>query len=122
MDFNINGNVGIDIIETGRFRKKPFEQNQSFYNSIFTNEEIQYCLNFSDSYTHFAGTFAAKEAIKKCIKNILPLNSIEITRQKNGKPIINIKGKILSDINISISHTDKIAIAIALIISSTLKN
>ena len=61
-------NIGIDIINIERFKKKEYAKNKKFYQKIFTNSEIKYCLGFKNSSKHFAGKFAIKEAVKKSIK------------------------------------------------------
>ena len=66
--------IGIDIVDIDRFRKKSFIENESFYEKIFTDLEIKYCRKFSDPYPHFAGKFALKEAVQKSIKKTPPNN------------------------------------------------
>jgi len=61
-------NIGIDIVNIERFKKKEYAKNKKFYQKIFTNSEIKYCLGFKNSSKHFAGKFAIKEAVKKSIK------------------------------------------------------
>ena len=59
--------VGIDLVKIDRFKKIPFNENESFYKKNFSKEEIEYCLKFEEPYKHFAGKFAIKEAVKKSI-------------------------------------------------------
>jgi holo-[acyl-carrier protein] synthase len=106
--------MGTDLIEIERFRSKPLKSNLSFYNSIFTCSELEYCLKYSDPYPHLAGIFAAKESIVKCSNVPLNMIDIEISHDVNGKP----SGNILCNddniiIKISISHTHSLAIAVA---------
>lgn len=110
-------NIGTDIIEIERFRGKPLEANMSFYNSIFNKSELLYCMKYSDPYPHFAGTYAAKEAIMKCLKLPLRMLDIQITRNLEGKPTANITStmKKNTNIKISISHATELAIAVAVI-------
>jgi len=102
--------IGIDIVDINRFRKKIFESNQKFYEKIFTENEIEYCLKYKDPYPHFAGKFAAKEAILKAVNEKIKLNQIWIKNNSNGLEII-IKNIIDSKILISISHEKDYAIA-----------
>ena len=46
-------NIGIDIINIERFKKKEYTKNKKFYQKIFTNSEIKYCLGFKNSSEHF---------------------------------------------------------------------
>ena len=55
--------IGIDIVNVERFRKKIFKQNIKFYQRIFLESEIKYCLKFKSPYEHFAGKFALKESV-----------------------------------------------------------
>ncbi|MSU74108.1 4'-phosphopantetheinyl transferase superfamily protein [Candidatus Kaiserbacteria bacterium] len=68
----------------------------------------------TDSARHLAGTFAAKEAVRKTFgdKSAL-ISSFEIQREKSGKPSVWIKGKRSRKISISITHTAKITCAMA---------
>lgn len=105
-------NIGTDIIEVGRFRKKPIRKNRRFYSSIFTKLELKHCQNYSDIYPHLAGIFAAKEAVVKCVGLPLRLTDIEISWDKNRKPLVIIHSK-KNNVHISISHTKSLAIAVA---------
>ena len=58
-------NVGVDIVNIERFRKKEYNKNKKFYEKIFSKSEIQYCLSFKNNYEHFAGKFPIKEPCTK---------------------------------------------------------
>jgi holo-[acyl-carrier protein] synthase len=106
--------IGIDIVDVDRFRKKNLIKNQSFYKKLFTDLEISYCKNFSDPYPHFAGKFALKEAVQKSIQEKISFKNIE-TFHINSKPKIKIENKDKNyDFIVSISHEKKYAIAIAI--------
>jgi holo-[acyl-carrier protein] synthase len=110
--------VGIDIAEVDRFRKKPLDRNAGFYSSIFTPREIKYCMKFVDPYPHFAGIFAAKEAVIKCLRIKCRMINIEICRDSRGKsaPSLRMKKKKNLNLDLSISHTEMLAIAVAVMI------
>ena len=61
-------NIGTDIVDINRFRKKQYNENKNFYEKIFTKSEIKYCLSFKNNSEHFAGKFAIKEAVKNAQK------------------------------------------------------
>jgi phosphopantetheine--protein transferase-like protein len=120
---NLNGrtardlNVGVDVIEIRRFRKKPLNnENLSFYHSIFTKKELLYCMKYSDPYPHIAGIFAAKESLIKCLARPPKMTEIEINHTREGKPLIAIYSRKERNLQaqISITHTRSIAIAIAI--------
>ena len=106
--------VGIDISNTEKFKNKPFNENESFYRKIFSEEEIQYCLKFKNYYEKFAGKFALKEALIKSINYELELSKIE-TSHVNSKPTIKIKEHKQNYIFlVSLSHESEFAIAIVI--------
>ena len=106
-------NIGIDIINIERFKKKEFAKNKKFYQKIFTNSEIKYCLEFKNSSEHFAGKFAIKEAVRKSIKEKIPFNKI-LTMHKNSKPRIVLKMKLNYEFLVSVSHEADMAVAIVI--------
>ena len=106
-------NIGIDIINIERFKKKEFAKNKKFYQKIFTNSEIKYCLEFKNSSEHFAGKFAIKEAVRKSIKEKIPFNKI-LTTHRNLKPRIILKAKLDYEFLVSVSHEANIAIAVVI--------
>ena len=120
-----NWSIGIDIVEIDRFRKHNLKNQRKFYDRLFNDYEISYCLKFKDPYPHFAGLFAAKEAIFKALNEFsnLGLFDIYIKHTKNGKPYVkpdfwesqDFPEKELA-IEVSISHTKKHAIAWAAVI------
>ena len=106
-------NIGIDIVNIERFKKKEYAKNKKFYQKIFTNSEIKYCLEFKNSSEHFAGKFAIKEAVRKSIKEKIPFNKI-LTMHKNSKPMIVLKMKLNYEFLVSVSHEANMAVAIVI--------
>lgn len=111
--------VGTDIIEINRIRKNIDLKSRVFLNKIYTLKEIEYCNSKSDPAIHFAGRFAAKEAIKKAIlsSDILSqvsLKSIEILSLNGGAPTAEVD-LIDNRVSISIAHTKKTAVAMAIL-------
>ena len=105
--------VGIDVVEIKKFKEKPYEKNSSFYNKIFNQNEIKYCLKFIDPYKHFAAKFAVKEALKKSIQESIEFLDI-MTDHNNHKPIVNFKGNKKYVFKTSLSHEKNIAVAIVI--------
>lgn len=107
--------IGIDIVETERFRETLRDARDQFMQNTFSDVERTYCSSYQDSAIHFAGTFAAKEAVKKATGEFsFPLHEIEIRRDPSGKPETYIKGRRDTSILVSISHTDTTACAVAM--------
>lgn len=106
--------VGIDIIEIERLRSILKKGNNHFLKKTFTAAERKYCLSYADAAPHFAGTFAGKEAASKALgPEKFPVVSLEIRRNRSGKPEVWRHNKKI-EVYLSISHTDSIAISIAL--------
>ncbi len=107
--------IGIDIVEIERFRQLLKDGKTRFLFNTFSDEEQGYCLAYEDSATHFAGTFAAKEAVQKATGEFsLLLNQICIHRADSGKPEVFIKGRLDTSILISITHNESSACAVAI--------
>ena len=117
--------VGTDIIEVSRIEKLIKEKGDKFLNRIYTKNEIDYCESKGlNKYQHYAGRFAAKEAVFKVLNgetdsgNSLTFKNIEILNKNDGAPYVNILDDIKVDcfdtnVDISISHIKKYATATA---------
>ncbi len=107
--------IGIDIIDVERFRKKIFKQNIKFYQKIFLESEIKYCLKFKSPYEHFAGKFALKESVIKSIHDKISFLDIQTSNSKHG-PIVRLVGEKSKKytFSCSISHEKKFAIAVVI--------
>ena len=98
------------------------KQKEGFVNKVFTFSESKYCFSKSNPAMHFAGRFAAKESIKKCLfsSEIIPsigFNEIEILLKNNGAPFVSpIKDLKIKDMQLSISHETDFAVAMAIMI------
>ena len=112
--------IGIDIVDVQRFSKKIFKENLTFYQKIFVESEIKYCLRFESPYEHFAGRFALKESVIKSIPDKISFLEIQTLNSKNG-PTIRLLGKKARKYSFlcSISHEKKFAVAV--VISSRIK-
>lgn len=123
----MNISCGTDIIEVERI-KESILRTSGFKEKIFTRLEIQYAEAKGElvKYQHYAGRFAAKEAVYKAISGIdnqVEFSQIEIINDKENKnrPFVKINkenvnnmmlsGKIVIDI--SISHIKEYATAVA---------
>ncbi len=105
--------IGVDIENISRFSKLNYKNRLTFYEKIFTINEIEYCLSKSNPYPHFTARFCAKEATIKALSNKkINIKDIEIII-KNSKPILKILNKISG--TVSLSHTNEYAVAVVLI-------
>jgi len=116
--------LGNDIVEIERIRQSMERHGQHFLNRLFTSREQDYCYKFKDPVPHFAGRFAAKEAIAKALGTgfgtALSWHDIEILSDEQGKPIVRLseaaKHRFRDPrILVSISHSASDATAVALV-------
>lgn len=107
--------IGIDIVNISQFKKTPYTTKSNFYKKIFTTLEIKYCLKFKDPYSHFAGKFAVKEAVKKSINERITMLNIQ-TYHSNSRLMVSLVGKNEKKYKFlaSISHENNLAIGIVI--------
>jgi holo-[acyl-carrier protein] synthase len=109
-------NIGFDIEEIKRFSK--YVKDKKYIERVFSKEEALYCLSKKNAPQHLAARFAAKEAIWKALSSKnkkLIIADVSIQNSKDGKPQVYIKNKINKKIEVSLSHTDKYAAAVAIV-------
>ena len=104
---NVHG-IGIDIEHVDNLPDAADYRTDEFYSSHFFHEEIAHCIASNDPKLSFAGLFAAKEAIFKC-SIVDDLRTIRIQFDAKGKP--SCEGYL-----ISISHSNRFAVANAIVI------
>lgn len=117
---------GTDIIEISRIKQSIERTGETFLNIIYTPKEIEYCESKRNAkYYHYAGRFAAKEAIYKAVSSLLDnkfgisWHNAEILNDENGNPkikFLNIEFKNIQSIDISISHCKEYAVATVMVI------
>ena len=106
--------IGIDIIEVKRFEK--------FNEKLFTDREREYIRNSANSAQSSSGIFSAKEAVVKALKgNLKNIVEVEILHEVGGAPYAVVSGGLKTKlgnkkIELSISHSDSTAVAVAIII------
>ncbi len=109
--------IGVDVTETDKVYKAI--QKDSFLKKCYTIKE-QELINKrkSSAVCNFAGKEAVSKALGTGFSKFFPVD-IEILREKNGKPYVNLYGKAkeiaerlgITKIHISISDTKEIAVA-----------
>lgn len=112
---------GTDIIEVDRVRTSIENVGEKFLKKVFTDNEIRYCESKkTQKYQHYAGRFAAKEAVFKAISRQLEdkysvcWKDIEVENDNQGRPsvnLFNVDMKKIENIDISISHCKSYATA-----------
>ena len=118
--------IGNDIIEIERIEKAI--SKEGFKNKVYTQRELKNIKKRGDRVETYAGIFSAKEAISKAIGTGVrkfSLTDLEILNDDLGKPYVVVSEKLDKiikskkedyQIEISISHSKKYAIAMAIIL------
>jgi holo-[acyl-carrier protein] synthase len=117
--------IGTDIIECLRIAQMIQRHGEQFIERVYTPHEIQYCQARKQSTQHFAGRWAAKEAVLKALGTGwvrgISWRDVEVRTETSGKPTIVLRGGAheaadaqgISDVLISISHCRTYATAYA---------
>jgi len=119
-DFKIDKNfaIGNDVVYLPNFETSFTNE---FKAKVYTQNELDYCQQFSQPILRYASTWAAKEAVYKALKQlgsaVAGWQNIEILRTKiAGKPsVILHQYPHKFDISLSISHDGDYVWAIALV-------
>lgn len=118
--------IGTDIVECLRVGRMIERHGELFLTRVYTDREIRYCQQRRRATEHFAGRWAAKEAILKCLgtgwRRGLCWTDIEIRNDLDGKPQVLLCGATkdlaqrlrIGNIHLSISHCRAYATAYAL--------
>jgi holo-[acyl-carrier protein] synthase len=118
--------IGTDIIECPRIGKMIEQHGELFLRRVYTEREIRYCQSRKHAIEHFAGRWAAKEAILKAIgtgwARGIAWTDLEVRNGFDGAPRVLVCGgakeaalrRGIGDILISISHCRTYATAYAL--------
>jgi holo-[acyl-carrier protein] synthase len=123
--------IGTDIVECLRIGRMIEQFGELFLNRVYTDREIRYCQERKRATEHFAGRWAAKEAILKCLgtgwSRGISWTDVEIRNDPAGQPHVLMCGAAkdlaqtlhIANILISISHCRAYATAYALAIGAT---
>ncbi len=109
-------NIGSDIEHLDSMPETINYEDNTFYQSHFTESEINYCKNSQNSRLSFLGIFCAKEAIKKSHETLINIrmSEIKISHDSFGRPIATLLNTNLDKMftfKISISHSKQIGFA-----------
>ena len=111
--------LGNDLVEVSRVLSSISKFGERFKDRIYTEHEQKYCESKSKPELHYAGRFAAKEAVFKALKSSgfkpsISYRSVDIRPGDDGQPIVFLDLPIDGTFRVSISHTDNHAIACAI--------
>jgi len=118
--------IGTDIVECLRIARLLERHGEQFLQRVFTAREIEYSQSRKQSTQHFAGRWAAKEAILKAIGTGwvrgIGWPDVEVVNQGSGKPEVVLHGRAqelseeagIDEVLLSISHCRSHAVAYAI--------
>jgi holo-[acyl-carrier protein] synthase len=116
--------VGVDLIEIERIRRALERHGAGFKARCFTERERAYCDAKANPAQHYAGRFAAKEAIGKAIGSGVYFTWKEIEIVGRPKPGVELSGRTAAwaervgagRIELSMTHSRELAAAVAVVV------
>jgi holo-[acyl-carrier protein] synthase len=120
--------LGTDIIECLRIAKMIEKHGELFLQRVYTEHEVGYCSSRKAANQHYAGRWAAKEAVLKAMgtgwSRGIRWRDIEVKVELSGKPNVYLHSTAkdicnelgIADMLISISHCRSHATATAIAI------
>lgn len=123
--------IGTDIVACLRIGRMIEQHGERFLMRVYTDREMRYCQARKHAVEHYAGRWAAKEAILKCLgtgwRRGISWTDVEIRNNPDGKPQVHVCGGAkdvlqqlqISDILISISHCRAYATAHAIAVRNS---
>ena len=118
--------IGTDIIECLRIAQMIERHGELFIGRVYTQQEIQYCQSRRQATQHFAGRWAAKEAVLKALgtgwRRGISWRDVEVRNERSGSPTIMLYGgakdfidqSVIAQVLVSISHCRSHATAYAI--------
>ena len=120
--------VGVDLVEIERVRQMLAEKGAHVYDRLLTPDEARYCRSRPDPAESVAARLAAKEAVYKALQGSpaargIGWREIEVVRDEDGRPEVALAGLAaerasvlgVQRIMVSLSHTHRAAVAVAVI-------
>jgi len=119
--------LGTDLVEVSRFRLAMDRRGERLGERLFSANERAYAGKQKDPAKSLAARFSAKEAVMKAMGVGLwkfKLRDVEVVRAKSGAPSVALHGRAaemaaergIVDWQLSLTHTDTTALAIAIAI------
>ena len=88
--------IGNDIIEIARV-ERALKRTPRMAQRLFTDEERAYCERTARPAQHYAGRFAAREAVLKALgtgfSQGIGLKDVSVTRDESGRPQVLLAGR-----------------------------
>jgi holo-[acyl-carrier protein] synthase len=118
--------VGVDLIEIERIRRALERHGDGFRGRCFTEAERAYCDSKANPAQHYAGRFAAKEAVGKALGSGVYFTWREIEIVGRPKPGVYLSGRTArwaekigaGRIELSMTHSRELAAAVAVVVDA----
>jgi holo-[acyl-carrier protein] synthase len=118
--------VGVDLIEIDRVRRALDRHGDRFRLRCFTEAERAYCDSKANPAQHYAGRFAAKEAVGKALGIGVRFTWKEIEIRGRPKPGVHLSGHTAqvaerlgaARIELSMTHSRELAAAVAVVVDA----
>ena len=123
--------IGTDIVECVRIGRMIERHGELFLTRVYTEREIRYCQGRRHATEHFAGRWAAKEAILKCLgtgwRRGIAWTDMEVRSEPSGQPRVLVCGAAkdqaqqlrITEILLTLSHCRAYATATAIAVRSS---
>ena len=116
--------LGLDLIEIARVRRALERHGDGFRDRCFTRAEQAYCDGRANPAQHYAGRFAAKEAVGKALGIGVHFTWKEIEIRGRPKPGVYLSGRTAAvaerlgaaQIDVSMTHSRELAAAVAVVV------
>lgn len=121
--------IGTDIIGCDRIAQMLEKHGELFLQKVFTPREIEYCSARKSAHQHYAGRWAAKEAVLKVLgtgwAKGIQWTDVEVINEASGAPTLLLANRAaeiamekgIRTVQISISHCKEYATAFAVGVS-----
>ena len=117
--------IGVDVVDVERMQF-ALERTPRIRKRLFTEAEIAYCEKYRFAERHYAGRWAAKEAVTKALGcGLIQWNGVEVMRSLVAPRRSVSSGKIKKfadavgvreeDLYISITHSELSAVAVCVV-------
>jgi holo-[acyl-carrier protein] synthase len=118
--------IGTDIVECLRIAQMIERHGELFITRVYTDAEIAYCSSRKAANQHYAGRWAAKEAVLKALgtgwRRGISWRDVEIRTNRQGRPQVALHGGArdageksgIRHVHVSISHCRSHAVAYAI--------
>ena len=124
--------IGVDMLEIARMQHAR-DERPYFIRRLFTEDERMYCEHTARPAEHYAGRFAAREAVLKALGlgfgNGVGIGDVSVVPDDSGRPHALLAGRAaevaceqgVREVALSISHTHDVAVANAVAVTDVVR-